>query len=273
MFTSIASISADPNIRITENVSYKLPYAAGPSVRVACQRAGSEHKDRDFNRTVMKNGSVVNGQSKFVTQVGVPTEIQANRPSWSSRQVWDYWWTWWFGDGSMMPLSDEDNPHTVHAYNHLGNYTLAFVMLKDDPTLWIGASGDLAENLNFRWSVSVEDGPVRLPDACNYATMQVVPNNAPVAGITFGGTNVSRQFRFSANASSDPDGNPLAYFWRLQDGWTTRVPTFTKTYPSVDYIIRETVQLTVSDGAKMHTTTRTVLVPPVTICPGGTKCR
>lgn len=266
IFTSIASISRNPNFSVVEGTAYKIPYPAGPSVLVACQNSGGEHRDRDFNRSVMTNGTIVNGNSTFITQAGVPTEIAANRPSWSSRQIWDYYWTWWFGDASMVPFSEEEDAHTVHTYNHVGQYTLAFVMMQDDPYFSIGVSGNFLGGLDYRAGID-HSSDYLFPDACNYATMDVQPNQAPYAQFSAGPTNLPFQYRFTAYPSWDPDGNPLSYLWRMQDGATTRARTFYKTYPSnTQFPVMETVELTVSDGAKMHTITRDVFVYPST-CP------
>lgn len=264
MFASVASISSDPNFVITEDVSYKLPYPAAPTILDACQGAGGKHKDRNFNLSVM-NETVENGQYVFTAQAGVPTEISANRPSWVSRQIYDYRWMWWFGDASMVPYSRKQYSSTVHQYSRKGDHTLAFVMLRNDPYFEIGFSGsgdNFINDLYFR----KDDSDDYFTRACNYGTMRVVENSRPVAAAGMGPNNMQYQMRFTASGSFDPDGNPLAYLWRLSDGSTTRARTFTKTYAANQVGTTDWIQLTVSDGAKMHTITRNFIVNTST-CP------
>ena len=267
MLTTIAAISDDPLFQLETGAAYRLPFVAGPTIKSACQES-SVHRDRSFDLGVM-NGTANNGVFTFTTQAGVPTEIKANRPSWTSRQIWDFRWLWWFGDGVMVPQSAEHDAYTVHTYPFIGNYALSFVMLKNDVEFWIFYSSGSG---GFSWSdlrPGLEQTDHMFPDACNYGTMQVVANRRPTAMFTVGPTNIAYQLRFTASPSYDPDGNPLAYLWVLEDGSTTRARTFTKMYPPGTSTVVEPVQLTVSDGAKMHTATRTIMATPSNCEPVG----
>ena len=260
MLTTIAATSDNPGSTIETGAAYRLPFLAGPTIKDVCQESGA-HRERGFDLGVM-NGSSSSGAYTFTTQAGVPTEIKANRPSWASRLIWDYRWLWWFGDGVMVPQSAEHDAYTVHTYPFVGNFVLSFVMLKNDVEFWIlyssGPDG-------FGWSdlkPGFEQTDRMFPDACNYGTMQVLENQRPNAQFTVGPTNIAYELRFTASPSSDPDGNPLNYLWVLEDGATTRARTFTKTYPPGTSIVSESIQLSVSDGAKIHTTTQTFFASP-----------
>ncbi|MCH9695518.1 MAG: PKD domain-containing protein [Gammaproteobacteria bacterium] len=267
MLTTVAAISTDPLYELQTSESYCLPFVASPAIKNECQDLGGVHQDRGFDLGVM-NGTASNGLYTFTAQAGVPTEIKANRPSSISRFFYDYRWMWWFGDAVMVPQSANEDAYTVHTYPLLGDYDLSFVMLRDDLEIWF-LNFSVGDNGFKLKAPRISNSEAMFPDACNYGTMQVVENQRPYAQFSVGPTNIAYQLRFTAAPSFDPDGNPLAYLWVLEDGGTTRARTFTKMYPPGQSTVVETVQLTVSDGAKMHTTTRTIYATPSNCVPVG----
>ncbi len=267
MLTTVAAISTDPLFELQTSESYCLPFVASHAIKNACQEVGNIHQDRGFNLGVM-DGSVSNGLYTFTAQAGVPTEIKANRPSSVSRFFYDYRWMWWFGDATMVPQSSNEDSYTVHTYPLLGDFTLAFVMLRNDIEIWFLNFSVGDNGFKLEWP-SFQETEALFPNACNYGTMQVVENQRPVAQFSVGPTNIAHQLRFTASPSYDPDGNPLAYLWVMEDGQTTRASSFTKMYPPGQSFISEELTLTVSDGAKMHTTTRTFFATPSNCEPVG----
>lgn len=269
MLTTVAAISTNPLFELQTSESYCLPFVAAPAIKNECQGLGGVHQDRGFDLGVM-NGTASNGLFTFTAQAGVPTEIKANRPSSISRFFYDYRWMWWFGDGTMVPQSADEDAYTVHTYPLLGDYTPTFVMLRNDIEIWFLNFSVGDNGFQLEWP-GIESTDAMFPNACNYGTMHVVENNRPTAVATIGGTGETDQRRFNAAGSSDPDGNALSYLWVMSDGATTRARTFTKIYDPSPVRRQDTVQLTVSDGAKMHTITKTFFIPPTSCISGGRK--
>ena len=261
---SVASIAKlQYGAALSQNTIYPIPYKAGPGIRDACQHLSSIHKDRSFRfglmNTVSSSGNLI-----FQTNVGVPTEIHAKRPSWTTRQIRKHKWIWWFGDGNMLPLSKEDKSGTNHVYRVEGNYILNFVMLESAINWYLGFSTNSADDLS--WSdidVKIDiNGDDLSPDACNYGEMRVLPNDAPSARATAGSDyNNPGRYRFSAQGSSDPNGNPLSYHWAFDDGTTASGEVVYKYYPEWVLGTRH-VTLTVSDGGLSDTTVRSFEVIP-----------
>jgi hypothetical protein len=247
---------------LSQDTIYPIPYKAGPGIRDACQHYNSIHKDRTFRfgkmNTVSSSGDLV-----FQTNVGVPTEIHAKKPSWTTRELFKHKWILWFGDGNMLPLSKNDRSGTNHVYRVEGNYVLNFVMLESGIDWFLGWSSDSVDDLS--WSdidVKIEINDDLAPDACNYGEMRVLPNDAPYARATVG-TDWSNpgRYRFSAQGSSDPNGNPLSYHWTFDDGTTSSGEVVYKHYPEWAFGSRH-VTLTVSDGGLSDTTVRSFELAP-----------
>ena len=88
------------------------------------------------------------------------------------------------------------------------------------------------------------------------------PNNrAPKADFSAAQEENSLEVKFSAQASSDPDGDKLSYSWDFSDGSSASSRDYTKTYGEAkDY----QVKLTVSDGqGGEDTETKTITVEEV----------
>lgn len=261
---SVASIgNLGYGASLSKDTIYPIPYKAGPGIRDACQHLSSIHKDRTFRfglmNTVSSSGNLI-----FQTNVGVPTEIHAKRPSWTTRQIRKHKWIWWFGDGNMLPLSKEDRSGTNHVYRVEGNYVLNFVMLESALNWYLGFSAGTGDDLS--WSdidVKIDiNGNDLSPDACNYGEMRVLPNDAPYARATVGAdSSYPGRYRFSALGSSDPNGNPLSYHWAFDDGTTASGQVVYKFYPDFIFGSRH-VTLTVSDGGLSDTTVRSFDVLP-----------
>ena len=82
-------------------------------------------------------------------------------------------------------------------------------------------------------------------------------NGTPRADFTAEQEEGSLSVKFSAEPSSDPDGDPLSYTWDFGDGSAGSSRDFTKTYREAkDY----EVTLTVSDGEEEDSVTKTVSV-------------
>lgn len=274
----VASVASIANVQYGASLStdtiYPIPYMAGPGIRDACQHLSSIHKDRTFKfglmNTVSSSGNLI-----FQTNVGVPTEIHAKRPSWITREIRKHKWMWWFGDGNMLPLSKEDRSGTSHVYRVEGNYVLNFVMLESAMDWFVGFSSKTLDDLS--WSdieVKIEiNGNDMSPDACNYGEMRVLPNDAPYARATVGAdSSYPGRYRFSALASSDPNGNPLSYHWAFHDGTTASGEVVYKFYPELMFGSRH-VTLTVSDGGLSDTTVRSFDIVPSCGGTTGQVCR
>ena len=271
---SVASIANVPSgASLSKDTIYPIPYKAGPGIRDACQHLSSIHKDRRFRfglmNTVSSSGNLI-----FQTNVGVPTEIHAKRPSGTTRWLRKHKWMWWFGDGNMLPLSKEDRSGTNHVYRVEGNYVLNFVMLESALNWYLGFSSNTLDDLSWRdIDVKIDiNGNDLSPDACNYGEMRVLPNDAPYARATVGPDfNYPGRYRFSALASSDPNGNPLSYHWTFHDGTTASGAVAYKSYPEMMFGSSH-VTLTVSDGGLSDTTVRSFDIVPTCGGPTGRMC-
>lgn len=263
----VASVASIANVQygasLSKDTIYPIPYKAGPGIRDACQHLSSIHKDRSFRfglmNTVSSSGNLI-----FQTNVGVPTEIHAKRPSWTTRQIRKHKWMWWFGDGNMLPLSKEDRSGTNHVYRVEGDYVLNFVMLESGINWYLGYSSGTGDDLSWRnIDVKIEINKNDLsPDACNYGEMRVLPNDAPYARATVSPDfNYPGRYRFSALGSSDPNGNPLSYHWTFHDGTTASGAVAYKAFPEMMFGSSH-VTLTVSDGGLSDTTVRSFDIVP-----------
>ncbi len=101
------------------------------------------------------------------------------------------------------------------------------------------------------------------------ATRQVtvtapVPNQAPTASFTTGGSGMTATV--DASGSSDPDGSIVAYAWQLGDGSTASGRTASRTYATPGtYVV--TLTVTDDDGATATTTRSVTATAPANQAP------
>lgn len=260
--SSVASIGPAAFNGIVSNRTYDIPYVASTDLIEACQSNGGIHRDRNFDHGPMNPVSTT-GNLIYKTNVGVPTQIAARRPSWGTRLLYDHYWMWWFGDSSMVPRSSKDRATTSHVYPRIGDYDLKFLMLETGADWFIGFNSNANSGVSWsdfsaNWSANDDESP----DACNYATMQVLPNNAPNAVVFVANTDRPDRKQFRATSSNDPDGNPLTYHWRFSDGSTSTSAVVTRTFNNVNYNQTMTATLTVSDGGRSDVTVKSFSVGP-----------
>ncbi|GAA3602893.1 PKD domain-containing protein [Agrococcus terreus] len=132
-------------------------------------------------------------------------------------------YAWDFGDGATATGAT-----ATHEYATDGTRTITLVVTDDD-----GATATATRQVT-----------VTAP----------VPNQAPTASFTTGGSGMTATV--DASGSSDPDGSIVAYAWQLGDGSTASGRTASRTYATPGtYVV--TLTVTDDDGARA-TTTRSV---------------
>lgn len=139
-------------------------------------------------------------------------------------------YTWTFGDGTR-----DQGRQVTHAWRQAGAYPVTLTVAD-------------ARGRTDQTSVTVTVGtPNRAPDA---AIAAATPAGDPLDEAQVGETVV-----FSAEASSDPDGDPLTYRWRLGDGATAEGADASHAFETPGrYPV--TVTVTDPDGASDQATLR-----------------
>ena len=196
----------------------------------------------------------------LVAQQNVPLRVAAEWPSWLERELYDFSWSWWFGDQRLVRLSRIDDSDIYHTYRELGTYKV-FVMgwqvfgnnsqVKADDEWGII---DVAQQQNY-WELSSQ--------SCNYFNVKVVPNHAPTAHATAHEyyVDAGEVITFFGAGSSDPDGNKLTYRWNFSDGDVRHGKTVGKSFQNNNVKTAEhTAVLTVSDGDKSDSASITVRI-------------
>lgn len=135
---------------------------------------------------------------------------------------------WSFGDGTR-----DRGRQVTHAWAQAGTYPVTLTVTD-------------ARGRSDETSLTVTVGtPNRAPDASLVAT---TPEGDPIDEATVGTTVL-----FTAEASTDPDGDPLTYDWRLGDGTTSEGPDVAHAFGTPGrYAV--TVTVTDPDGASDETT-------------------
>ena len=193
----------------------------------------------------------------LTAQQNVPLRIAQSWPSWESREIWDFRWSWWFGDDRLVVFSKKDDSDIDHVYRKLGTHQVFTLMWQTD--LVIGASYDSTKEWwKNLFSIGKQSGSGDLkPVSCNYLTVKVVPNNGPTAHATASnyGPFPGEYVTFWGGGSSDPDGNKLSYRWSFSDGVVKYGKTISRSfYNNGVKNIPMSVTLRVSDGDKADTT-------------------
>ena len=120
------------------------------------------------------------------------------------------------------------------------------------------ASHAYATGGSYAVRLTVSDG--RLSSSATGTVTAVRPNAAPTASFTVTGSGLS--WALDAGASSDPDGDALAYAWDLGDGTLATGPRVAHEYAPGTY----TARLTVTDArGASATTTRSVTAQPLIV--------
>jgi YD repeat-containing protein len=130
---------------------------------------------------------------------------------------------WDFGDGQTTSRTSLGAPLT-HRYATAGNYTVSL-------------------------TVTDNDGAFSVAQQTLTVTSQPTPNKAPYAqfSASLSGPVTGQEVSFNPSASTDPDGQIIAYNWNFGDGTTATTPgpdveRRTYTTPGI-----ATVRLTVTD--------------------------
>ncbi len=153
------------------------------------------------------------------------------------------------GNGS----SDPDGSPLTFLWTQTGGPAVA-LSSSTSPTPTFTAP-QVAANTILTFQLVVNDGTVNsLPDTVNITVLNVSVNQPPIANAGLDqNVNEGSLVTLNGSGSSDPDGNPLTFFWTQTAGpaatlsnSTSATPTFTAPQVSATTVL--TFQLVVSDG-------------------------
>lgn len=245
------------------NQEYKYTsYDSVASLKTACDQSSINNA---FGWDFAKMSPAVNGVVQ--ARQGVPVTFRVDPEiTWEMQNVElkNYWTSWWFNDNSVVPVSGIENVTMSHTFITAGTHSV-FVL----------------ENYEDQYSGGILPATFQdsAPVSCNYITVNVTPDHAPVARIVVG-TVSNATVAFNGSHSSDADGDDLTYTWHFDDGSVSHAVNVTHTFTNATTVASDhTATLTVSDGF-MHdgaSATVTVSVPrDIGGCgnlPPGTQCQ
>ena len=169
------------------------------------------------------------------------------------------------GTGGAVQRIEAGNQAPTPAFTHTSTEGLPPVEVSFDAT---GSTDPEGDPLTFAWDFgdgATAAGPTPSHTFTDFGTFEVVltvddgqgnvrsttrtlriQNRPPVPAFTFSpeSGNAPQTINFNASASSDPEGQPLSFFWEFGDGATATGPTPTHTYTEA---INTQVRLTVTD--------------------------
>lgn len=204
---------------------------------------------------------------KYIAYEGVPFVVKAHDRGWATKRISPSYYHWHFGDGSRSYPKDDDEHTVTHTYNGIGIYQLDSIVLTKFGELGISIGGSFGSDA-FSWSSPVpyyKTSGVGI-DSCDMAEVEVVKNDAPIASFLWGSSGYGKyvNLSFDGSSSSDPNGNALlSYEWDIDGMKMSGMKLPRVAFPRGDSIRYIDVTLTVSDGGKEGSVTRSVMVPPV----------
>lgn len=210
--------------------------------------------------------SFMSGKSSQVKRItvsqNVPFTFKAKTHGGLTDLLSDSYYFWSFGDGIRRFNKKGDDESASHTYMRLGEYSLSSIVYSEEWSIGISVgtslNGDFSVN-DSKVSGKLESHGKLYLEGCDFAIVNVVPNNAPKASIAYQGPHTAgiTMVGFHGSISSDPDGHPLTYTWRLGTKVMANTATF-KLPLGAFYNLRKQysgISLTVSDGDKSDTTT------------------
>ena len=221
--------------------------------------------DSWVNYTDMFNGGVKRSIKSFIVNQNVPFRFSAKKHGGLSKRLKDSVYYWSFGDGMRTFNKRKDVNGVTHTYPFRGSYSVSSMVYSKGFNFLIQIGSSNGGDLKLDYSKMYKGLYIRGDDyleGCDYADVTVVKNDAPKASISAFKTSSSHRrttYTFSADNSSDANGNPLTYTWRSRN--TTRTGkrvSFSFNNPEGPRTLYYTVSLTVSDGDKSNTTTRRI---------------
>ena len=208
----------------------------------------------------------LSGKRSQVKQItvsqNVPFTFKAKTHGGLTDLLSDSYYFWSFGDGIRRFNKKGDDEAASHTYLRLGEYTLSSIVYSEEWSIGISIgtslNGDFSVNDSSIKPKLESNGKLYL-EGCDFATIKVVPNNAPKAKIAFQGPHQQgiTLVAFHGSPSSDPDGHDLTYTWRLGTQVMSTSQTFKLPFGAFLNLKNQYpgVTLTVSDGDKSDTTT------------------
>ncbi|MDO6842070.1 hypothetical protein Q4602_21545 [Paraglaciecola chathamensis] len=215
---------------------------------------------------------------KFTVNQNVPVEFRAKTHGGLTDYLTDSFYYWSFGDGMRQLGTQGDIEWAKHSYPFKGRYTLTSMVYTEEFYIGINVGGGLSSDFAIGDTPTLGIDRYVSDDAylegCDFAEVNVVSNNAPKANFNqyeYSDSSYRKQHRFDGRSSSDPDGNPLTYSWTW-NGTTKTGPIVYFSFPTPDFSTeQQTVYLTVTDGDKSNTKSRTVTVTPYCYACNGTQ--